>query len=66
MARRTRLCACVRRLLKGKCSESEYYLAGPPPMVDAVRRTLVLEVYIAVERIHYDRLFSCMLVASRP
>jgi toluene monooxygenase electron transfer component len=66
MARRTRLYACMRRQLKGQCSESEFYLAGPPPMVDAVRRLLVLEEHVAVERIHYDRLFSCILVASRP
>jgi toluene monooxygenase electron transfer component len=58
--------ACMRRRLKGQCSESEFYLAGPPPMVDAVRRLLVLEEHVAVERIHYDRLFSCILVASRP
>jgi toluene monooxygenase electron transfer component len=57
--------ACVRRQLKGKFSESEFYLAGPPPMVDAVRPLLVLEEHVAVERIHYDRFFSFILVTSR-
>lgn len=35
----------------------EYYLAGPPPMVDAVRRHLVLDRRVPVEQLHYDRFF---------
>ena len=35
----------------------EYYLAGPPPMVDAVRRHLVLDRKVPVEQLHYDRFF---------
>jgi toluene monooxygenase electron transfer component len=48
---------CASRQLQGKFSECEFYLAGPPPMVDAVRRMLVLEQHVPVERIHYDRFF---------
>ena len=55
----------MSRQLKGKFSESEFSLAGPLPMVDAVRRMRVLEEHVAVERIHYDRFFSFILVASR-
>lgn len=35
----------------------EYYVSGPPPMVDAVVRLLVLEKKVPVEQIHYDRFF---------
>ncbi|MDP3230180.1 MAG: 2Fe-2S iron-sulfur cluster-binding protein [Acidovorax sp.] len=35
----------------------EYYLSGPPLMVDAVVRLLVLEKKVPVEQIHYDRFF---------
>jgi toluene monooxygenase electron transfer component len=35
----------------------EYYLAGPPPMVEAVRRILILEKSVAIEQVHYDRFF---------
>lgn len=35
----------------------EFYIAGPPPMVDAVRRYLVLERRVSVERLHYDRFY---------
>jgi toluene monooxygenase electron transfer component len=48
---------CAGRRLQGRLSECEFYLAGPPPMVDAVRRMLVLEQHVPVERIHYDRFF---------
>lgn len=39
------------------CGESDFYIAGPPPMVDAVRRHLVLDRGVPVERLHYDRFF---------
>lgn len=39
------------------CSDTEFYIAGPPPMVDAVRRHLVLERQIPVGHIHYDRFY---------
>lgn len=48
---------CVGRRLKGNFSQAEFYLAGPPPMVDAVRRMLILDEGVAVERVHYDRFF---------
>lgn len=35
----------------------EYYVCGPPPMVDAVLRVLVLDKKVPVEQIHYDRFF---------
>ena len=38
-------------------NSSEYYIAGPPPMVDAVRKHLVLERGISVNNLHYDRFF---------
>ena len=41
---------------EGAC-DYEYYLAGPPPMVDAVRRHLVLDRAVPVEQLHYDRFF---------
>ena len=47
----------LKENLKDHCNENEYYLAGPPPMVDAVRRLLVLDRGVPVERLHYDRFF---------
>ena len=35
----------------------EYYLAGPPPMVDATLRLLVLENKVPVAQVHYDRFY---------
>ncbi|MCP4330107.1 MAG: 2Fe-2S iron-sulfur cluster binding domain-containing protein [Alphaproteobacteria bacterium] len=43
--------------LPEECQDSDFYIAGPPPMVDAVRRHLVLDRGIPVERLHYDRFF---------
>jgi toluene monooxygenase electron transfer component len=37
--------------------DADFYIAGPPPMVDAVRRHLVLERKIQIGRLHYDRFF---------
>jgi len=37
--------------------DTEFYIAGPPPMVDAVRRHLVLERHVSVDRLHYDRFY---------
>ena len=39
------------------CSGLDFYLAGPPPMVDAVRRHLILDRQIPIEQLHYDRFF---------
>ncbi|NKX86871.1 2Fe-2S iron-sulfur cluster binding domain-containing protein [Nocardia coubleae] len=38
-------------------ADRDIYIAGPPPMTDAVVRMLVLEWRIPVEQIHYDRFF---------
>lgn len=35
----------------------EFYLAGPPPMVEAARRMLILEKSVPIEQVHYDRFF---------
>ena len=43
--------------LSDNCKEFEYYIAGPPPMVDAVRRHLILDRAIPVEQLHYDRFY---------
>ncbi|GAB2458539.1 2Fe-2S iron-sulfur cluster binding domain-containing protein [Comamonas humi] len=39
------------------CTDREYYISGPPPMVDAVVRLLALERKVPFEQIHYDRFF---------
>lgn len=41
----------------GDGAAREYYVCGPPPMVDAVVRMLVLDKKVPVEQIHYDRFF---------
>jgi toluene monooxygenase electron transfer component len=38
-------------------SNIDFYIAGPPPMVDAVRRHLVLERKVPVDHLYYDRFF---------
>lgn len=35
----------------------EYYLAGPPPMIEAVVRMLQADHHVSAEAIHYDRFF---------
>ncbi|MEQ8967866.1 MAG: 2Fe-2S iron-sulfur cluster binding domain-containing protein [Azospirillaceae bacterium] len=35
----------------------DYFIAGPPPMVDAVRRLLVLDRKVPVDQLHYDRFY---------
>lgn len=35
----------------------DIYVAGPPPMTDAVVRLLALELRVPVDQIHYDRFF---------
>jgi toluene monooxygenase electron transfer component len=35
----------------------EYYMAGPPPMIDALREMLVLRHKVPATQIHYDRFF---------
>ena len=43
--------------LDDDCQDCDYFIAGPPPMVDAVRRHLILERKIPVEHLHYDRFY---------
>ena len=43
--------------LGDNCKDFEYYIAGPPPMVDAVRRHLILDRRIPAEQLHYDRFY---------
>ncbi len=47
----------VGRDFSGPWADNEYYLSGPPPMVDATLRMLVIEKQVPHERIHFDRFF---------
>lgn len=47
----------VENFIAGDAAGYEYYLAGPPPMVEAARRMLILGKSVPVEQIHYDRFF---------
>lgn len=38
-------------------AERDIYVAGPPPMTDAVTRLLVRELKVPADQIHYDRFF---------
>jgi toluene monooxygenase electron transfer component len=38
-------------------AEREIYVAGPPPMTDAVMRMLVLDLGVQADRVHFDRFF---------
>ena len=48
---------CLKTQLQEGAQGYEYYMAGPPAMVDAVRRHLVLDRAVPVEQLHYDRFF---------
>ncbi|ENO87800.1 2Fe-2S iron-sulfur cluster-binding protein [Thauera linaloolentis] len=43
--------------LKQPLADFEYYMAGPPAMIEAVVRMLVVEHKVAMEQIHFDRFF---------
>jgi toluene monooxygenase electron transfer component len=45
------------RKLPHALASYEYYLAGPPPMIEAVVRMLQADHRVAAEAIHYDRFF---------
>jgi toluene monooxygenase electron transfer component len=47
----------VQRQIKGQLANRECYLAGPPPMVQATQRALVLEEGVSQEQVHFDRFF---------
>ena len=36
---------------------NEYYLCGPPPMITAVQKLLMIENKVPFESIHFDRFF---------
>lgn len=45
------------RKLQGHPAAHDYYLAGPPPMIEALVRMLVTEHQVPAGQIHYDRFF---------
>jgi toluene monooxygenase electron transfer component len=47
----------LNKILATDCSETDFYIAGPPVMVDAVRRVLILGRSVPVEQLRYDRFF---------
>jgi toluene monooxygenase electron transfer component len=47
----------MAQTLNGDLSDREYYLAGPPPMIETVVRTLMLEHKVPANQIHFDRFF---------
>jgi len=47
----------VVRNLGGDFKSYEYYLAGPPPMIQAVLKLLMFDQKVPREQIHYDRFF---------
>jgi toluene monooxygenase electron transfer component len=47
----------VEKFIGAEADRFEYYLAGPPPMVEAARRLLILGKSVPVDQIHYDRFF---------
>lgn len=47
----------VERWLDGGLDQYEYYLAGPPPMVQETLKLLMARHKVPVQQIHYDRFF---------
>lgn len=47
----------VEQVLKGSWTNYEYYLAGPPPMVQATTKMLLLDRDVPAEYVHFDRFF---------
>jgi toluene monooxygenase electron transfer component len=47
----------IDKKLSGPLSDFEYYLAGPPPMIEAAVRLLVADYKIPSNQIHFDRFF---------
>lgn len=45
------------RHLAGDFAAREYYLAGPPPMIETVVRHLMVDHQVPADQIHYDRFF---------
>jgi len=47
----------IERKLSGPLSDCEFYLAGPPPMIESVVRLLVADHKVPASQIHFDRFF---------
>ncbi len=47
----------VENLLGGNLQDYEYYIAGPPPMLQATLQMLAMKHKVSVEGIHFDRFF---------
>ncbi|HSV70936.1 MAG TPA: 2Fe-2S iron-sulfur cluster-binding protein [Methylibium sp.] len=47
----------ARRHLADEAGGREYYLAGPPPMIEAAVRMLMTDLQVPASQIHYDRFF---------
>ena len=47
----------VPQVLGGALADFEYYMAGPPPMVEAAQKLLVADHKVPFQQIHYDRFF---------
>lgn len=45
----------LRRRLEQPLDRYEFYVAGPPPMIEAVQTLLMVESGVPFDRIHYDR-----------
>lgn len=45
------------RTLTGDLAANEYYLAGPPPMIEVLVRMLMVDHKVPAQQIHYDRFF---------
>jgi toluene monooxygenase electron transfer component len=41
----------------GPLAEHEYYLAGPPPMIETAVRLLMIDHKVPASQVHYDRFF---------
>lgn len=47
----------VAQTLAGEPADYEYYLAGPPPMIETNVRMLIVDRKVPAGQIHYDRFF---------
>ena len=43
--------------LGDELSDYEFYFCGPPPMIDALTRTLLVDHRVPFEQVHYDRFY---------
>lgn len=47
----------VQGALEGRMKDFKYYIAGPPPMTEAITRMLVIDNQVDINNVHYDRFF---------